>query len=623
MRFKSIFFLIFFIIYPLEVFSHEGHSYSPGNNQDRTMDFYRKVLRLTPEITDSSRQPHHYPHIKLNGKTVYLNDPFFELVREALDLFHREQPELLGHIDPEKLVQEVRATVAEGPFYSKIWKPFARVNRRSFEHILDTSADLGARYGVIAAVLNLIFETIESKTLGQVMPGLHVICPLNYALTVATVRPAQIFGGLFRDGKTLNRSRLVLLLQRAWTGRAVRKARRKVQLRITSATIDHEQLTLVNEEGFKDRRKRYVEELSRKTAPWFKEIESLDSQIAELPPGKKRDQALRRKQKLEEKIHSAAKLHEKIYRGARYGPALGVISRKLRGGYLKGQDFPDTALALPWLWTIPAQRILDSSLVSQATETRPAELVWDLPETDQEFPDEMIGLPYSWSIPSQETLDSSLVSEITEKAPAEIAWDLPEHKIRTGLAKEFSERWREQGLVGENDASPDFIERILHHHIGRVFDPTLPKKERYAQVAQIRVILDGFFLGFVDRVFERLLDSSKEKIRWFKRFRLRWKLTSFFKETDKYERFLRSIAVTTDPEILAFHKNESMEFFLRLWEYLLQTDRITYNDHRIEDVITTLNNNLHPLKTFRPWRKKQTTWLRFPKCRKLIRQKKQ
>ena len=572
-RFSFFLLLFYSLLYSEKALAHSDHlSEWPNEAKALSKDLYERALLFSPEIL-SPKDSISHPYITISGRKVHLNSPFWRLVRGWLRVYQEEiKTYCKCDIDPEQLAKQARDSISQGFFQSKM-------NTLKHKAIrgMEEAAHLGARYGKTFLVLfsaSEIAETILFK-------GNHLICKANNILVLFTVQPLQTFARILSDSKTFNQSRLLTMARWAWISRAVNKAQRNVFFHLESAAIKKEGLYLVNQEGPGNKREQWIQRVSKKISPLMEKIAKIDQELKENRLSERETKRLfKKKAALVKKADSATQLGRQSYLGERYKWLLGLISRKGRKNYLKGHSFPDEIFSSNWLWILAASENIMERAFIQTIEEKP----------------------------------NKYFMSLSNSAPS-----LPENAVRSGLAKEFSERLKERGLISNTEEHTKATEQVLGE-VEKIFDPALPLQEKYITSSLIEMTLNGFFSPYMEAAYKKLTEGNMP---WSTRIKLRFIHSSFYFYTTRYSAFLRTASLTKNKASLISYQYESMESLLSFFEYLIDLQEIIDSSQSKEETISRLEKNIRRIKTLQPYAEKKTAFRLFgealPLCRDLVR----
>lgn len=604
---QSLVFILFFytLLYSEKALTHNDW---PNETKNLSKELYERALLFAPEIL-SPKDSISHPYIEVNGKKVYLNSAFWNLVRGWLRVYHEEIKTYCDcDMDPEKLAEQARDSIPKGFFQSTASKAKNKIENKAI-HGMEKMVHLSAKYGKTFSVLfgaSEVAETIFFK-------GHHVLCKVNNILAFFITQPIQAFSSILSDSKALTQNRLLMMIKWAWISRAVNKAQRKVFFHLESAQINNEGLRLVNQEGPKNKREKWVQKVAEKSAPLLEKIAKIDRQLKENELSeRKRKQLFKKKAALAEKADSVTRLSKQSYLGERYKWLLGLISRKGREGYLKGHTFPDEISSLNWLWILAAsENVMERAFIRKIRE-RDFEPSHFLPFFKRE---ERLTPPPDPSSLSKEKIQEYFMPSL------DFAPSLTEDAIRSGLAREFSEKLKERGLISNTKEHEQFTEQILED-AGKIFDPSLSMKEKYIASSIINMTLNGFFSAYMEIAYKKLAEGD---MKWSTRIKLRHIHSSFYSYTTRYSAFLRAASLTKDKTSLISHKYESLESLISFFEYLIDL-REVINSQSKEEMLSRLEKNIRRIKTLQAYTEKKTAFRLFreglPLCRDLIRRAK-
>lgn len=490
---QSLFFLLFFyaLLYSEKALTHNDW---PNETQNLSKELYERALLFAPEILSPMNSTSH-PYIEVNGKKIYLNSAFWSLVRGWLRVYHEEIKTYCDcDIDPEKLAEQARDSIPKGFFHSTASKAKNKIEHKAI-HGMEEMVHLSAKFGKTFSVLFGSSEVAETI----VFKGNHWACKVNNIFSFFVTQPIQAFSNILSDSKTLHQSRLLMMTKWAWISRAVNKAQRSVFFHLESAQVDSAGLHLVNHEGPKSKREKWVQKVAKKVAPLLEKVAEIDRQLEENKfSERKRKRLLKRRAALTEKADSLTKLGRESYLGERYGWFLGLISRRGRAGYLKGHTFPDRVSSVNWLWILAAsENVMERAFIRQIRE--------------QDF-EQSHFLPFfkggAQLVPPPDS--SSLSEEKIQEyfiPPLDSTSSLKEDAIRSGLSREFSEKLKGRGLISHTEEHMQFTEQILED-VGKIFDPSLSMKEKYIASSIINMTLNSFFSTYMEIAYKKLTEGD-------------------------------------------------------------------------------------------------------------------
>ena len=598
--------ILFLFLCPLKTPAHEGHHHDHEHNDDMSLikSLYEKTARLSPEIL-SPRDSLAHPYIKFNGERVYLNSAFFELVLGFLHLYYREMEKegCSCNLGPEEMVETVRNEIAKGGILSK------KIKKST--HFMERLWAKKVKYGRTVLIGLAVVEAIETFILAPLFPGLHLFCKANNAAVLFFARPIQSYGRtFFIYSKTMDQSRIRMMVSRVRQSHLMRKFQQKVRfyLKATenakragqaesdesirsylaymeSIEIDETQLQAINEEGPGDKREEWVREIFEKRILLLEEIDRIEEELRN--PDKtlskrKRSKLLKRQQKLIDEVDSFTQLSRKTYLGKRYKRWLFLKGRKSSPGYLSGNTYLDEITSSDWFWIGAAkENILERSFVSLFPERSD--------EREQTF------------------------------SPME------SNDIRRGLAEEFVEKVSRHHSIGDREEYTEAVEFILNG-VEKIFDPSLPTRERYLWASFIEPFLSEFMEPYLWSVYRELkgLDRDFESFTHWKK--LIEELFQFPYLANEYSDFLISAAMTKDEKSLIFYKYRAMGNLLRFFEYLIELPKIVKTNHGREEILSRLDENLQKIESSRMGREKRTASRRLgifgrktPLCEAMVR----
>lgn len=604
---QSLFFLLFFytLLYSGKALTHNDWS---NETKNLSKELYERALLFAPEIL-SPKDSLSHPYIEVNGKKVYLNSAFWNLVKGWLRVYHAEIKTYCEcDMDPEKLAEQARDSIPKGFFRSTASKAKNKIENNAI-HGMERMAHLSAKYGKTFSVLfgaSEVAETIFFK-------GNHLLCKVNNILAFFITQPIQAFSSILSDSKTLTQNRLLMMIKWAWISRAVNKAQQKAFFHLESAQINSEGLRLVNQEGPQNKREKWVQKVAEKAAPLLEKAAKIDRQLKENELSeRKRKQLLKRRAAITEKADSITQLSKQSYLGERYKWLLGLISRKKREGYLKGHAFPDEVSSFNWLWILAAsENIMERAFVRQIRE-RDFEPSHFLPFFKRE---ERLTPLSDLSSLSEEKIQEHFMPSL------DFAPSLTKDAIRSGLAREFSKKLKERGLISNTEEHGRFTEQILED-AGKIFDPSLSMKEKYIASSIIHMTLNGFFSAYMEIAYKKLKEGD---MKWSAQIKLRYIHSRFYFYTTRYSAFLQAASLTKDKASLISHKYEVMESLLSFFEYLIDL-REVINIQSKEDMLSRLKENIRRIEALQAYMEKKTAFRLFgeglPLCRDLIRRAK-
>ena len=561
----------------LPVMAH-NHSHSSDTDPPQFIkDIYEKAIALSPEVLEAAEGSIAQPYVKVGGQVILLNSGFWELVKGWIRLYRSELQEYCPcNINENELIQPVKDHIAAGFFYSKAGRPLLNFS----ESIIVGSYGLSAKFGKTALVLKVSAEMAETAlSIFVGGKGVHIICNVIDAMILFLFRKSQIYMRVFSNSGIINQSRLMMMFRLAWLNRLMRKAQKKVFFHLESVNINEDALLIVDEEGDRrNKRKNWLNTISKKAAPILKKIKVLDERLENKQLSKrKRAKLLKKRKALYQKIDNLTQVSRKSFFGKRYKRWLLLRSRKSNSDYLKGNSFPDKATAHNWLWVLSIQEnLLERALIEQA-----------------------------------EMEDSFSVSKNLS---------IPSDMIRSGLSKEFVEKINNPNIGQEQHTL--FIEKVLMD-IENIFNPSLSIKERYLLVSVVEVGLVGFFEHYLRLVYHDLSQSTEDINIWGKA-RLRWRLDRFVYYVFIYSDFLRTISLIKNKNKIISYKYESMESLLLFFKFLNQLAQFSKLKHTKEELLTKLDQELLHIKSFQVQREKRTafSWIPFsrplPWCRNLL-----
>ena len=265
-------------------------------------------------------------------------------------------------------------------------------------------------------------------------------------------------------------------------------------------------------------------------------------------------------------------MQKKIFLGKRYKRYLFLRSRKGKNRYLKGNSIPDQVTANNWLWVLSGQEnILQQSLMAQG-----------------------------------EKVSNPLLTQQTA---------LPEDEIRSELAKEFVEKLAKQEAITNKKDRIRWTEHVLGD-IERIFDPSLPLKERYFLAVVIETGLTGFFKHYLQLIYNKI-SSSQDKLRFREKKELIKKLNPFIYHAYEYSDFLSTASLTKDKASLTSYKYEAMENLLLFLEYLGKLSRISLSNRSFSNIVEEFGSKPPSYSNFSSTKRKKNSFfmdpLSFPK----------
>ncbi len=566
---------MYFLCLPVMAHTH-SHSFSTDKPQ-LIKDIYERAMVLAPEVLEAAEGSIAQPSVKVGGHIVVLNSGFWELVKGWIRLYRSELQEYCPcNINESELIQPVKDRIAAGFFYSKVGKPLLNLS----ESVVVGSYGLSAKYGKTALMLKAsaeVAETALSIFVGG--KGVHIICNVIDAMILFLFRKSQIYVRVFGNSKTMNQSRLLMMFRLAWLNRLMRKAQKKVFFHLESVDINEEALLIVDKEGArKNKRKNWLNTISKKAAPLLEKIKALDERLEnEELSERKRAKLLKKRKALYQQVDNLTQVSRKSFFGKRYKRWLLLRSRKSNSDYLKGNSFPDKATANNWLWALSVQEnILERSLIEHA--------------------------------------------EMGNTFPVRENLSVQNDTIRSGLSKEFVEKLNNHNVDRTQHISS--VERVLMD-VENIFNPSLSIKERYLLVSILEVGLAGFFEHYL-RLIYRDLFQSVEGIDIWGRARLRWRLDRFIYYVFTYSDFLRTVSLIKNKSKISPYKYKSMENLLLFFKFLDQLAQFSKEKHTKEELLMKLDRELLHIKSFQIHREKRTafSWIPFsrplPWCRNLV-----
>lgn len=346
--------VLFALLLATPTYAHEVTS--DLHDIDLTMDVFRKAVEWTPEILEDSGGVA-TPFLKVSGQTIYLNSPFWNLVRAWVRLYHSEiQRDCPACLFPSEdvLLEEAKDLAAQGFFKTKIANPLGH----SIEHITLETADLGARLGhtaLVAKVASEVAETIGSKFAGGA--GVHIFCNAIDAVIIFGTRNIQTLIRIPTWSHQMGLSSTITSLKYFAASRAIRRAQKKVRFETEPFEVSDEELQQVDAEG---------------SNRWWGFIER-----------GKRDKFI----KLIQAKGSKVKISQKEFMGTRYKRFLFLKARK-RGKpkFLNGSTPIDQALGKNILWIASVQEnILNRALIPKDPNSQ-SKLVQDWKTNNQNDP---------------------------------------------------------------------------------------------------------------------------------------------------------------------------------------------------------------------------------------------
>jgi hypothetical protein len=311
---------------------------------DATLELYRKIVSLTPDELDQHSAA--TAKVNISGQTVYLNGPFWDLVRGWIRVYYRAlQEECDGCIewDEETFSRQAEDQMAKSFFTLKVSAPLME----NFEHIAVGAADVGARFGKTAFITKVgaeVAETVLSKM--SFMGGLHFFCHLIDAMILFETRRIQVIARSFSWAGVFDRSGLSSLLSSGFVSSVVKRAQKRVRFTVAPVEIDEEALKQVDLEG-PNRLWAWLPEGKR--AAWVRKL------VARAERGDE---------------PSELSLNRKEFLGTRMKRYLLIKSRKRgHGAFMKGKTPMDQALNHDLLWILSVQEnILQRSLLPPGEE---------------------------------------------------------------------------------------------------------------------------------------------------------------------------------------------------------------------------------------------------------------
>ena len=551
------------------------HNHSPHHNPnqpkwDLIENLYEKAIVFSPEIFTIAENTTAQPYLKQGKHFIPLESGFWDLVRGWIRLYRHELETYCPcDINEEELLQKAKDHVAVGTFSSKIGQPTSRFS----ENIFMKSMEFSSKYGKAAVLLKISAEVAE-HTLSLFVggKGVHIFCNVIDTMILFLFRKSQIYARTFYNSKTLNKSRLLMILRMAWFNHLMKKIQKQVFFSIESADIHLPSLNIVNQEGLgKNKRAEWVDFLSREIQPALEQIDHLDKQLTmSYLSEKQKNKLLKKRRKLYEKIKHVTQVSKKSFFGKRYKRFFFFRSGKNRNNYLKGSDFTDKITSGLWPLSIQ-ENILQRAFIQEGTNP----------------------------------LSSS-------------ALQLDE--IRTGLAKEFINNITLPTGMKKPKGHVQAVERILMD-IENIFNPSVSTIKKYLLISTLEMVLVGFFEHYLNQVYSQF---NQEDVSVWQKGRLKWQISRFTYYVFTYTDFLRSVALVKNKNKTAFYKYSSMENLLLFMEYLNKLSVIAHENYTQSEIETKLSENIRRLQTFQVQKEKRTafSWIPFrtplPHCRNLL-----
>jgi hypothetical protein len=327
-----------------------GHDDHDDETLEATFALYRQIAELTPAVTGESGEPDTADaSIRLAGQTVWLNGPFWNLVRGWIRVYYRElQNECDDCLEwsEEQFTAAAEDQMARSFLSIKLKEPMSEAG----EHIAAGAADVGARLGktaLVAKITGEVAETVLSKM--SFMGGLHFFCHLIDAFILFGTRHIQTASRAYSWAGHFDGWGAANMVRAGFVSAAAGRAQRRVRFVSGPVEIDEAGLKEVDAEG-PNRYWGWVK--AGKRAAWIKRYAA----------------------------RGEGRVSRKEFLGTRMKRYLWLKGRK-RGHrqFMKGSNAVDKSLNHDTLWILEVQesllqRALEPATAGAATETARASL---------------------------------------------------------------------------------------------------------------------------------------------------------------------------------------------------------------------------------------------------------
>lgn len=237
--------LVLTLILPRVSWAH-GHE-ADHETLAATLSLYRQIAELTPDVTEASNASSAF--VNIGGQKVWLNGPFWQLVRGWLRVYYQELDEDCHecmHWDEAEFSREAEDQIARGFLATKIGEPLME----GAEHISVGAADVGARLGktaLVAKITGEVAETVLSKM--SFMGGMHFVCHLIDAFILFGTRKIQTTTRAFTWASSFDRFSVANAVQMGLIASSVGRAQRRVRFVAGPVDLNTEGLREVDAEG--------------------------------------------------------------------------------------------------------------------------------------------------------------------------------------------------------------------------------------------------------------------------------------------------------------------------------------------------------------------------------------
>lgn len=312
-----------------------AHSTSTGEEPgiENYLNILEKLGHLNIDSQSATRSMqaraniNHFPFFNIGGKSVYIDNAFWDLADELSRLYVREIKANCNDCQMpsvEEIRREAQSLVAKGWLTTKATAIKDAVAYRYAGEFIG----LGAKYGTASGIAKVAGELVEDAMLVVFkMPGAHFLCEaITFVIAYYSGAALTTARSLFYS-KYFNQGRLSTLVRLGVTSHYTRRALKRLTVDVPDFRINEELLQEFKEEH-KDRKLTYrisgrhrvesfLKKLERDIANKRHRIERLQQSLQQNP-----DQLSRRQQQTlikaeQEGIETSLKIKKKVFDGYR------------------------------------------------------------------------------------------------------------------------------------------------------------------------------------------------------------------------------------------------------------------------------------------------------------------